>query len=44
MVTCDVYAECLGLWQEDLPFLSAEDKEWIMGRTAAEVLNWPEPA
>jgi predicted TIM-barrel fold metal-dependent hydrolase len=38
----NTYAECLRLWQEGLPFLSAEDKEWILGRTAAEVLNWPE--
>jgi predicted TIM-barrel fold metal-dependent hydrolase len=43
-LTKNTYAECLRLWQEDLPFLTAEDKDWIMGRTAAEVLNWPEPA
>jgi predicted TIM-barrel fold metal-dependent hydrolase len=41
-LTRNTYAECLRLWQEGIPFLSSEDKEWILGRTAAEVLNWPE--
>ena len=41
-LTKNTYAECLRLWQEGLPFLSAEDKEWVLGRTAAEVLKWPE--
>jgi predicted TIM-barrel fold metal-dependent hydrolase len=36
------YTDCLRLWQEGLPFLSSEDKEWILGKTAASVLNWPE--
>jgi predicted TIM-barrel fold metal-dependent hydrolase len=36
------YRECLLLFQESLDFLSAEDKEWVLGRTAAEVLGWPE--
>jgi predicted TIM-barrel fold metal-dependent hydrolase len=36
------YTDCLRLWQEGLSFLSAEDKEWILGKTAATVLNWPE--
>jgi len=43
-LTKNTYAECLRLWQEGLPFLSAEDKEWILGRAAAEALNWPEGA
>ena len=43
-LTKDTYADCLRLWQEGLPFLNAEDKDWILGGTAAEVLNWPEPA
>lgn len=43
-LTKNTYAECLRLWQEGLPFLTADDKEWILGRSAAEVLNWPEPA
>jgi predicted TIM-barrel fold metal-dependent hydrolase len=41
-LTKNTYAECLRLWQEGLPFLSSEDKDWILGRTAAEVLSWPE--
>lgn len=36
------YRECLLLFQEALDFLTAEDREWILGRTLAEVLNWPE--
>jgi predicted TIM-barrel fold metal-dependent hydrolase len=43
-LTKNTYAECLRLWQEGLPFLSAEDREWILGRAAAEALNWPEGA
>lgn len=43
-LTKNTYSECLRLWQEGLPFLSAADKDWILGRTAAEVLRWPEPA
>jgi predicted TIM-barrel fold metal-dependent hydrolase len=38
------YPECLKLFTEGLDFLSAEDKEWVLGRTAAEALKWPEPA
>lgn len=38
------YRQCLTLFQEELDFLSAEDKEWILGRTAAEALKWPETA
>lgn len=41
-LTRNTYSECLRLWQEGLPFLSSEDKEWILGRAAAEALNWPE--
>lgn len=36
------YRECLALFQEALDFLSEDDKEWILGRTAAEALKWPE--
>ncbi len=43
-LTRNTYAECLRLWQEGLPFLSADDKDWILGRSAAEALNWPEKA
>jgi predicted TIM-barrel fold metal-dependent hydrolase len=36
------YEQCLKLFQEELDFLSADDKEWILGKTLAEVLRWPE--
>lgn len=38
------YAECLRHFQEGLDFLTAEDKEWVLGRTAVKVLKWPENA
>jgi predicted TIM-barrel fold metal-dependent hydrolase len=38
----NTYAECLRLWQEGLPFLSASDRDRILGGTAAELLKWPE--
>jgi predicted TIM-barrel fold metal-dependent hydrolase len=37
------YGDCLAQFQEGLDFLSAEDKEWILGRSLAEVLKWPAP-
>jgi len=37
------YADCLRMWIEDVPFINDDDREWILGRAAAEVLNWPEP-
>jgi len=36
------YPECLALFKEGLDFLSSDDKEWVLGKTAAEVLHWPE--
>jgi predicted TIM-barrel fold metal-dependent hydrolase len=36
------YRECLQLFQDGLDFLSEEDKEWILGKSLAEALNWPE--
>lgn len=36
------YCECLELFQEALDFLSKQDREWILGKALAEVLNWPE--
>jgi predicted TIM-barrel fold metal-dependent hydrolase len=36
------YRECLDLFRESLDFLSAEDKEWILGKSLAEALAWPE--
>jgi L-fuconolactonase len=41
-LTKNTYAECLRLWQEGLPFLSAEDRDWVLGRATAEALGWPE--
>jgi predicted TIM-barrel fold metal-dependent hydrolase len=35
------YRESLDLFRKDLPFLSAEDKEWILSETLAEALGWP---
>ena len=31
----------LGMFTEEMDFLTAEDKEWIMGRGLAECLPWP---
>ena len=36
------YAQCLALFRDEMDFLSADDKEWVLGRTAAEALGWPE--
>ena len=36
------YPECLAHFRDGLDFLTAEDKEWILGRTLAEALKWPE--
>lgn len=36
------YKECLDQFRYELDFLSAEDKEWILGRALADALNWPE--
>jgi predicted TIM-barrel fold metal-dependent hydrolase len=36
------YRECLDQFWLSLDFLSEEDKEWILGKTLAAVLNWPE--
>jgi len=36
------YDECLRLFRDELHFLSADDKEWILGKSLAEVLRWPE--
>ena len=38
------YRECLELFQDGLDFLTSEDKEWILGKSLAEALNWPEVA
>lgn len=36
------YPECLRHFQEGLDFLTEEDKEWVLGKSAATILNWPE--
>jgi predicted TIM-barrel fold metal-dependent hydrolase len=35
------YRRAIALFTEALVFLSAEDQEWIMGRAAADWLDWP---
>ncbi len=35
------YRECVTMFTEHLDFLSAIDKEWVMGRGLAEWLGWP---
>jgi L-fuconolactonase len=35
------HRQAVTLVAEELDFLSATDKEWIMGRGIAEWLNWP---
>lgn len=36
------YEECLRHFSEGLDFLSASDKEWVLGKTTATALGWPE--
>ena len=36
------YPECLEHFKSGLDFLSESDKEWILGRSTAEILGWPE--
>jgi predicted TIM-barrel fold metal-dependent hydrolase len=42
-LTCP-YRQAVTLFTEELPWLSAQDKEWIMGRGVCEWLGWPLPA
>ena len=35
------YRQAVTLFTEELDFLSAQDKEWIMGRALAQWLRWP---
>jgi predicted TIM-barrel fold metal-dependent hydrolase len=39
-LTCP-YREAITLFTEELPWLSAEDRAWIMGRAISEWLGWP---
>jgi predicted TIM-barrel fold metal-dependent hydrolase len=36
------YRDCVQLFKEALPFLSDADREWILGKSLAETLHWPE--
>jgi len=38
--TC-TYPQAVTMFTEEMDFLTAEDKEWIMGRGLAECLPWP---
>lgn len=38
------YQECVDHFRVALDFLDPEDKEWVMGKTAAQVLRWPHAA
>ena len=35
------YRQAITMYTEELPWLSSEDKEWIMGRGICRWLNWP---
>jgi len=37
------YRECLEIFAPGLDFLSTADKEWVLGKALAGVLDWPEP-
>jgi predicted TIM-barrel fold metal-dependent hydrolase len=38
------YRQCVTLFTEELPFLSADDLDWVMGRGVAQCLDWPIPS
>jgi len=38
--TC-TYPQAVTMFTEEMDFLTADDKEWIMGRGLAECLPWP---
>ena len=37
------YREAITMFTEEIPWLTAEDKEWIMGRGLTEWLDWRLP-
>ena len=39
-LTKNTYAECLRFFTEGQPYLSAEDKDWILNGSAAEAMAW----
>lgn len=38
------YTQAITMVMEEIPWLTAEDKDWIMGRGICEWLGWPMPA
>lgn len=38
------YPQLIALFTEEMPWLTAEDRAWIMGRGVCEWLGWPRPA
>ncbi len=36
------YLNCVRLFTNELEFMDSEDREWVMGKTLAHVLRWPE--
>lgn len=41
---CSNYAQVVTMITEEIPWLSKEDKEWIMGRSLCQWLGWALPA
>lgn len=37
------YRQAITMFTEEMPFLSADDLDWIMGRAICEWLDWPTP-
>jgi hypothetical protein len=37
------YRQAITFFTEELPWLSARDQEWVMGRAVCEWLGWPRP-
>ena len=37
------YSQAITMFTEEIPWLTADDKEWIMGRGLCEWLGWPLP-
>ena len=37
------YRQAITLFTEELPWLSADDQEWVMGRGPCDWLGWPLP-
>jgi predicted TIM-barrel fold metal-dependent hydrolase len=38
------YRQAITMYTEEIPWLSPDDKRWIMGRSLCEWLEWPVPA